>query len=311
MVWLVAAGSAIFILGLMVKIRTLQKQKDRAEASAHGAQGLINTRHFEYNELISEVSVLLREKIQQLKIKQEFEVARAIQETLLPECTHRVYGNLSVYGKVRMQSGCGGDWWYHSCTNDQVTLWIGDVTGHGVPSALVASACRAAVGALAELGIENAEVAMTKLNKILVPMTKGSMAVSAICVSINRITGVATVVNASHPHTVYVTKEGKASLLTEVLNPLIGVDKDVQYLGVDLKLNEKEMLILLTDGVLDFPRARKPMWSLRRLLNFLSEVAVKDIELRSVVAELEHKLQQHEKPEDDVTYVAVQRDSAA
>ncbi len=65
-----------------------------------------------YNEFISEVTVLLKEKIDQVNLKNEVDTASAVQETLLPLESFDYHG-ISVSGRLILASGCGGDWWYH------------------------------------------------------------------------------------------------------------------------------------------------------------------------------------------------------
>src|SRR5207248_6435076 len=78
-------------------------------------------------------------------LEKELEVARTIQETLVPpsDLVTRPFVNLAGYFLPASQ--CGGDWWtVHDMPDGRVLVVIGDVTGHGVPSAMITAAAKAA-----------------------------------------------------------------------------------------------------------------------------------------------------------------------
>jgi sigma-B regulation protein RsbU (phosphoserine phosphatase) len=265
-----------------------------------------------YNEFISEVTVLLQEKIDQVNIKNELATASALQETLLPKESHDYLG-LSVSGRLMLASGCGGDWWYHSTIGDKVCFWIGDVTGHGVASALIASACRGIVGSFQHLQIDDPAEAMRLMNQILFPMTRGDLFVTAVCITIVPSTGETTIVNASHPSVVQLKKAQPSLVLNEPMNPPLGVQASQVYRAIKIQLDPKDTLFLMTDGLLEFPRATQPIWSLKRLLSFLDESANQQSDVTGIVGHVQERLNEYPstKKDDDVTFLAIQRTKIA
>lgn len=78
-------------------------------------------------------------------LMREVELAATVQAELLPGTGPHVYGDLTVLGSWRPATRCAGDFWGVSPLGDgRVLVAIGDVTGHGVASAMVTAA---AVGA--------------------------------------------------------------------------------------------------------------------------------------------------------------------
>ena len=78
------------------------------------------------------------------------ELARQVQQAMLPPTVLDQHGALKVVGYCKPASSCGGDWWmYRKLSNGRMLLVLGDATGHGIHSAMIAATARGAVEALA------------------------------------------------------------------------------------------------------------------------------------------------------------------
>lgn len=78
-------------------------------------------------------------------LAREVALAATVQGELLPSKAPHVYGGMTVVGSWQPATRCAGDFWtIHPLAGDRLLITIGDVTGHGVASAMVTAA---AVGA--------------------------------------------------------------------------------------------------------------------------------------------------------------------
>src|SRR5262249_45365600 len=108
----------------------------------------------------------LRNEQALLAIRNELEIARRIQNSILPEQMPRVIG-LQVAAQYLPMSEVAGDFYDFLVVDDhRVGLLIADVSGHGVPAALVASMVKVAIAAQAEHASDPAKV-MAGLNSVL------------------------------------------------------------------------------------------------------------------------------------------------
>ena len=99
-------------------------------------------------------------------MEQELEVARTIQETLVPPNEPVAQGHFKFAGYFQPASQCGGDWWtWHQLVGDKILIVIGDVTGHGVPSAMITAAAKAACDVARS--VYQDDVAVAKLLEIM------------------------------------------------------------------------------------------------------------------------------------------------
>src|SRR5207244_8208632 len=96
-----------------------------------------------FNFMADQLVVLLQQTAEKARLEQELEVARTIQETLVPpnDPVSNGFFKFACYFQPASQSG--GDWWtWHQLVGDKVLVVIGDVTGHGVPSAMITAAAK-------------------------------------------------------------------------------------------------------------------------------------------------------------------------
>jgi serine phosphatase RsbU (regulator of sigma subunit) len=98
-----------------------------------------------FNYMADRLQVLLDETAAKAVLEKELELARTIQETLVPPADLIERGTLRIAGHFQPATQCGGDWWaVHDITPDRILVIIGDVTGHGVPAAMITAAAKAA-----------------------------------------------------------------------------------------------------------------------------------------------------------------------
>jgi HAMP domain-containing protein len=97
-----------------------------------------------FNVMADRLAILLEETREKATLEKELEVARTIQDTLVPPNEPVDCGPFNFAGYFQPASQCGGDWWtYHTLKNNRLLLVIGDVTGHGVPAAMITAAAKA------------------------------------------------------------------------------------------------------------------------------------------------------------------------
>lgn len=98
-----------------------------------------------FNYMADRLQVLLDETAAKAVLEKEMELARTIQETLVPPSEVIERAGLRVTGYFQPATQCGGDWWaVHDVGEGRTLLIIGDVTGHGVPAAMITAAAKAA-----------------------------------------------------------------------------------------------------------------------------------------------------------------------
>jgi serine phosphatase RsbU (regulator of sigma subunit) len=135
----------------------------RVEISSSDEIGMLGEN---FNYMADRLLILMRETAEKATLEKELEVARTIQETLVPPPDPVDRSFIKLAGYFMPASQCGGDWWtVHDMADGRLLVVIGDVTGHGVPSAMITAAAKAACDvARAEQGNK---LTVTKLLEVM------------------------------------------------------------------------------------------------------------------------------------------------
>ncbi len=184
-----------------------------------------------------------------LSIRKELEIARRIQTSILPEGMPQLQG-LRVAAQYVPMSEVAGDFYDFLAVDERrLGVLIADVSGHGVPAALVASMVKVAIAAQSEHADDPAKV-MTGLNSVLAGKLQGQF-VTAAYLFLDLQSGTGRYSAAGHPPLLHYCAADK-SIHDVVENGLIlGIMPYASYESRSLKIGQGDRFLLYTDGVLE------------------------------------------------------------
>ncbi len=207
-----------------------------------------------FNQMTSQIVLLLNEASHKARMESELKTARAVQETLFPKAETK-YLDAHIKGKYVSATECGGDWWYYSEDSDNTYVWIADATGHGASAALLTSAAKSAVTIIESMHLKPS-AAMAALNKAICSVSKENMMMTCFMAQINKKTKLLTYVNASHEAPIIMNEcdtlvKKDLIFLNEAASPCLGQSVFSEYTEVTLQLKKGHRLLVFTDGVPD------------------------------------------------------------
>jgi sigma-B regulation protein RsbU (phosphoserine phosphatase) len=192
-------------------------------------------------------------------ISQELETARRIQSSLLPRQMPEVRG-LTVATRYLPMADVGGDLYdFLAADPERVGILVADVSGHGVPAALIASMVKVALAAQAEHASDPAAV-LAGMNRILHGnLERGFVTAAYIYIDTGAGEKIATYASAGHPPLlVWREAEGRVEEVRQESLPL-GRFLRAEYRNEELRLTSGDRLLLYTDGVTEaLSRAGEP-----------------------------------------------------
>ncbi|WP_335872376.1 PP2C family protein-serine/threonine phosphatase [Bacillus sp. 2205SS5-2] len=184
----------------------------------------------------------------QQEINNEIDIAANMQNTLLetkiPQVSQLDIGAISVPAKKM-----NGDY-YHFVQNGDtsVSVAIADVIGKGIPAALCMSMIKYAMDSLPE-DHHHPHLVLENLNRVVEQNVDISMFITMFYGMYHLENNVFYFSSAGHePGFHYRAKEQSFEDL-EAKGLLLGVDKKVQYKQYEQKIERKDMIILMSDGV--------------------------------------------------------------
>jgi sigma-B regulation protein RsbU (phosphoserine phosphatase) len=234
-------------------------------------------------------------------IRSELEIARRIQESILPEQMPHVPG-LRVAAQYLPMSQVAGDFYDFLLVDEKrLGLLIADVSGHGVPAALVASMVKVAIAAQAEHA-ENPAKVMAGLNSVLSGKLQGQF-VTAAYLFLDLEKGTAHYSAAGHPPMLHY-HAAEATVGDVIENGLIlGIMPFASYESRSVSFNRGDRFLLYTDGVVEAARDEEE-FGRSRLEKVLARTAGAEAICNSVSSEV--SAWSRGVAGDDITVVAVE-----
>jgi sigma-B regulation protein RsbU (phosphoserine phosphatase) len=216
-------------------------------------------------------SQLLREE----RLHQELALAREIQQGFLPaqpldSTTYPPLGDLEVFGQVFPARQVAGDLYdYFPVTSTSsagevsaaepsgtIAFFIGDVSGKGMPAALLMVAVRTLCRHLVKEGSSLPQT-MTRLNAALADDNPSCMFVTLVHGFCDAATGMVRFISAGHPGPMLRRADGTIEEIACPSGRLLGYDAGPLNLQeVEVVLNPGDTLVFVTDGLLE---ARSPV----------------------------------------------------
>ena len=182
-----------------------------------------------------------------LSIENELEVARQLQFSILPARIPEVR-SVRIAVAYRPMTAVAGDFYeFIPADRNQVGFLVADVTGHGVPAALIASMIKVATQSVVACAHDPREV-LRGLNRILFRQLHEQL-VSAAYLWLDTENRKALYSAAGHPPLLR-CREGKLERI-ESNGLLLGVIPDPDYHVCELPIRCGDRFLLYTDGVIE------------------------------------------------------------
>jgi serine phosphatase RsbU (regulator of sigma subunit) len=273
-----------------------------------------------FNFMSDAMVQLLEQNAQKASLEKEMELARQVQQAMLPPTKLDEHGYLKVVGYCMPASQCGGDWWmYRKLSNGRMLLVLGDATGHGIHSAMIAATARGAVEALAAVDerLLTPDQVLRAIDQAIAMVGEHNVLMTAFAAVFDSQQGMLHYANAGQNFP-YVIKLGQTRLLEEASiiaasgNPLGDRNIKVEIRTGTLQLRPGDLFVCFTDGVVERANRAGKLFGDRRLRSALAGQPIPDgnalVLLRDrVLAALEVHAE-GQLAEDDVTFVLCQYD---
>ncbi len=221
---------------------------------------------------------LAEESAQRLRISREIEIARQVQERLLPQIYPLVKG-VDFAGFSRTAQEVGGDYYdFIALENGRLGIAVGDVSGKGISAALLMASIRAALHGLTFSGTLSLARLIEGLNRIIYDSSTSNRFVTFFFGEYDPATRILDYVNAGHnaPVLLRPTSPGQDSFCNpespctvqrlETGGPVLGIFTDVQYEQGRLHLQPYDVLIAFTDGISEAMTADYEEWGEERVI---------------------------------------------
>jgi serine phosphatase RsbU (regulator of sigma subunit) len=265
-----------------------------------------------FNTMSAAVKRGREEAVARERLERDLEMAREIQQRLLPETMPDVPG-FEVAGLSLPSRQVGGDYFdFIDLKDGQMGIAIADVSGKGIPAAMLMSNLQASLQGQLIHSNRAAEI-VERMNELLVRATEPHMFATFFCGILDRKAGLFTYTNAGHNPPMLCSTDGTCREL-QAGGLILGMLPMQTYAQEDVQLAPGDVVALFTDGITeaasteDLEPTEEEQFGEERLLEIVQENRhksageIKDAVMRAV-ADFTHGVSQS----DDITLVVIKR----
>ena len=261
---------------------------------------------------------LHRSLVKQERIDGELKIAKAIQTQMLPRKEDALPENISLYASLTPARDVGGDLYDYILRDGRLFFCIGDVTGKGVPAALLMAVVKAMFRGEARRADKAVNIVET-MNRNLSQQITSSYFVTMFVGIMDLNTGHLDYCNAGHEAPVLIgghhadgvsgfTSHSKAAVQPLGVKPNlpIGALTDWNYDGQEMQLDPGDMLFLYTDGLSEAKNVDNHSLGRNRVLALVQshsgDTAQQLVEFLDAEA---HRYAAETEQSDDITLLAI------
>ncbi|MGI9106807.1 MAG: PP2C family protein-serine/threonine phosphatase [Pyrinomonadaceae bacterium] len=197
--------------------------------------------------IIIEKAMLHEQAVEKKRLQAQLEVARHVQLELLPSRDPQLEGfDISAYNFSTEE--VSGDYYdFVSLYEDHLGIVIADVSGKGVPAALLMAFLRASLRAAIHIGYAP-NISMSKVNYLLWESIETNQFVTAFYGALDATNRTLAYANAGHNPPLLMDAEGNARFIERGGIPL-GMFPDTRYYEYYLPIQPGQTIVLYTDGI--------------------------------------------------------------
>jgi serine phosphatase RsbU (regulator of sigma subunit)/anti-sigma regulatory factor (Ser/Thr protein kinase) len=238
------------------------------------------------------------------RLEQELKVARVVQETLLPREIPQPAGwAMAAFWKpAREMSGDFYD--FIRFEDGRLGIVEADVTGKGMPAALVMATTRSILHTTAERLVTPGAV-LERANDMLCPDIPPNMFVTCLYALLDPATGKIQYANAGHNPPYLRTSSGVTELRATGM-PL-GLMPGMRYEEKQAPLGADDVVVIYSDGLVEAHNAHGEMFGFPRLHSLMAQHADRTDLVEFLSAQLDAHVGPDWEQEDDVTMVSLHR----
>jgi sigma-B regulation protein RsbU (phosphoserine phosphatase) len=197
--------------------------------------------------IIIEKVMLHEQLIEKKRLEVQLEVARQVQLELLPASDPQLEGFDICAWNFSTEEVSGDYYDWVSIYEDQIGLVIADVSGKGVPAALLMAFLRASLRAAIHIGYAP-HISMAKVNYLLWESIERNQFVTAFYGVLDASNKTLAYTNAGHNPPLLMNADGTAHFMERGGLPL-GMFRNTRYYEYYQSIEPGQLLVLYTDGV--------------------------------------------------------------
>jgi sigma-B regulation protein RsbU (phosphoserine phosphatase) len=210
-------------------------------------------------------SAIVAETAQRARLNREIEIAREVQERLFPQRIPNVLG-LECAGTCRPASRVGGDYFdFLSLPGGGLGIAIGDVSGKGIPAALLMASLQASLRGQTLDGARDLATLMARVNRLVHDASPDNRYATFFYAQFDPATRRLDYVNAGHNPPFLFRGDGSEVVRLKEGGMVVGLMPDAVFTQSSVTLRPGDTFVGFTDGISEAMNAEDEEWGETRL----------------------------------------------
>jgi len=212
---------------------------------------------------------LFQESLKLAQVRQQQEAAWEIQRNLPPQSNPVVEG-YDIAGASRPAQTVGGDYYdFIKMPGDRLGVFLGDVSGKGIPAALLMANLEATLRGqmFSELAVDEL---VRRTNKMMCESMDDERFVTLFCSFVDPNSQELSYCSAGHDPPILLSTTGDLTRL-ETTGIAVGVMEDMPYTAKSFTMNSGDLLVIFSDGVPDATNEANEAYGMERLESLVRE----------------------------------------
>lgn len=265
--------------------------------------------HF-FNEVTRNIERISVDVEESRRMSKELSIGSDIQRKILPKVMPEIFG-ISLYGSMRPASEVGGDSFdIIPAAGNNTLIYVGDVTGHGLPAALIMVMVNTMIRTLSEINTSGYDIILNT-NRILKQRIEPRRFMTCVLLRWNSQEQKLYYTGAGHEHILIHRKSTGKCEIKQTGGIALGMVPDISKIIREepIPLQPEDYVVLYSDGIIEAKNMQGEMFGLQRL-----QAAVEQYASISSPEELFRHVSKdfglfvgEQNQEDDITLIALKK----
>ena len=242
---------------------------------------------------------------QKERIESELRIAHDIQMSMVP-MVFPEHDAFDVFASMTPAKEVGGDLYDFFVDNDRLFFCIGDVSGKGVPAALLMAETKSLFRAYASDGSMPDHI-VSQINNNLSQNNGSQMFVTFFVGTLDLTSGLLRYCNAGHEDPVIVKEEARFLPVNRILP--VGVIANTSYQMQEVVIEPQTTIFFYTDGLTEALNAEEKLFGEERILNEMNRaIQARELSPRPLIERMTgavHNFVGNTEQSDDLTMLAI------
>jgi len=242
----------------------------------------------------------------------ELDISRQLQQMMLPKDKElQQFKELDIAGFMEPAQEVGGDYYDVLPSGHGIKIGIGDVTGHGLESGVLALMVQTAVRTLLESHITDPKFFLTVLNRVIYGNLQRMNSECNLTLSLLDYCDGVLHLSGQHEEMLVVRHQGQIERVDTLdLGFPIGLEADISSFiaQVEVRLEPNDGIVLYTDGITEAENSINGRYCIERLITVVRQnwsLTAQEIQ-QAVIEDVRQYIGTH-KVYDDITLLVIKR----